>query len=545
MHECTNARMNRKIPLQQQDSSMDDAVAREWDAIVVGGGMGGAASAYKLAQKGFDVLLVEKGMQDPHRIPIPGRPPEDPMERLQNGLWPDQLEMTIDNRSMTTHPTLGCGIGGSTLLYAASLGRLEATDFEPRTVANGELRDWPFTYAELEPYYLETERLFEVSGTCDPLNRCSKYSLLDPPAMGNRDRHIFDSMRSAGLHPYRIHNAIRYTDNCDECAGRVCITDCKGDAKNRLAKPAMASGRVLGLYQTDAVSVEATANRATGLKVTCAGREAVLRGRAIVLCAGSLATPALLQRSVSETWRNGVGNHHDLVGRNLMFHASDFVAVWPRANARRSGPSRTIALRDFYQVDDQKLGEFQSMGLEAGYGEILTFLHQRFDQSPLHRLPILRELLRIPAFVGSKLFREASVFTTIVEDDPYLDNRVILAPGAPSGFKVEYQTPGELKDRVLLMRRMLKDRLKNLRLLVINQDVALNFGHACGTCRAGSDPATSVVDKDCRVHDISNLYVADGSFMPTSGGTNPSLTIAANALRVADAIAERLRGGEL
>ena len=98
----------------------------------------------------------------------------------------------------------------------------------------------------------------------------------------------------------------------------------------------------------------------------------------------------------------------------------------------------------------------------------------------------------------------------------------------------------ELEQRVKLMRQSIQNRLKALRIIFVNTGVTLNYGHACGTCVAGEDPANSVVDTDCRVHGVANLYVADASFMPTSGGTNPSLTVAANASRVADVIAGKL-----
>jgi choline dehydrogenase-like flavoprotein len=135
------------------------------------------------------------------------------------------------------------------------------------------------------------------------------------------------------------------------------------------------------------------------------------------------------------------------------------------------------------------------------------------------------------------------VFSSIVEDFPYLDNRVCLDDDSDSGMRFVYAVRGELRDRVTTLRRLIKDRLESHRVLVVNEDTTLNLGHPCGTLCSGDDPETSVLDADCRVHDVDNLYVTDGAFMPTSGGTNPSLTIAANALRVGGIIADRLRSG--
>jgi hypothetical protein len=222
-----------------------------------------------------------------------------------------------------------------------------------------------------------------------------------------------------------------------------------------------------------------------------------------------------------------------------MFHASDLIAVWPRKKLSRNGPRRSIALRDFYFVEGRKLGELQSMGLTAGYGDILTHLLLHFEQSRFRRIRPLRPLLRIPAFIGAKVLREATVFATIVEDFPYSDNRVLADAATEAGIRFEYVIRDELRSRVLEMRRRVREALGSHRVLQMTYDVSLNLGHPCGTCRMGLDPQSSVVDQDCRVHGIENLYIVDGSVMPTSGGTNPSLTIAANALRVADRIQAR------
>jgi choline dehydrogenase-like flavoprotein len=280
----------------------------------------------------------------------------------------------------------------------------------------------------------------------------------------------------------------------------------------------------------------------TGVVVKQNGDAYTLRSRVFVLAAGGYFTPVLLLRSESEFWPQGLANSSGLVGRNLMFHASDFIAFWPRRKCSRLGPNKTIALRDLYNVDGRKLGEFQSTGLTAGYPNVLYALRLLFDQSRLNRLTPLRQFLRVPAYVASRFFGLATVFATIVEDFPYAHNRVVVDESRPSGMRFEYSVSQEFRDRVLEMRRRLREQLSSLRSIPMNVGVALNYGHPCGTCKAGGDPVTSVVDKDCKAHDLDNLYVVDSSFMPTSGGTNPGLTIAANAMRVADAIDRKLGG---
>ena len=158
----------------------------------------------------------------------------------------------------------------------------------------------------------------------------------------------------------------------------------------------------------------------------------------------------------------------------------------------------------------------------------------------MRKLTPLRHFLRIPAYLASKLYGDATVFTTIVEDFPYENNRIVVDDSAPSGMRFEYHIRDEFRDRVVAMNKRIRKKLGALRSMPMNIGVSLNYGHPCGTCKAGNDPKNSVVDVNCKAHDLDNLYVVDSAFMPTSGGTNPSLTIAANALRVADVVSEKL-----
>lgn len=517
--------------------------AKRWDMIVVGAGMGGAALAHTLGERGFAVLVIEKGVETPLSDETNSAARStDSVYRAARGRWPTQIGLDLNDSSSLIWPALGSGLGGSTLLYGAALCRLEPSDFESRSLPEGGQIQWPFRYDDLRPHYARAEEVFRVSGTKDPLALHSDNLPFDPPAMGDRDRFFFHQMQAEGLHPYRLHNGIKYVRDCSECGGHYCTKDCKADARNCLILPAVNRQQIKVLTQTEVLEVITEGPVATGVTVRLGEDEFFLAGDSIAVAAGSLITPLLLRKSKSVAWPAGIGNKNDLVGRNLMFHASDFVALWPKKKIKRSGPSRTIALRDFYDSPHGKLGEFQSMGLSAGYPEILTYLHQMFDQSPFARLSPLKQLLRVPAFVGARLFSEASVFATIVEDNPYHHNRVIEGDEKQSGIKIQYTIAPEFKARVLAMRKLLKDSLQGIRVLVVNRDVTLNYGHPCGTCRAGDNPETSVLDANCKVYGMENLYVVDGSFMPTSGGTNPSLTIAANAFRVAEYIDHSRKG---
>jgi choline dehydrogenase-like flavoprotein len=265
------------------------------------------------------------------------------------------------------------------------------------------------------------------------------------------------------------------------------------------------------------------------------GRKLAFRARRFVLAAGALGSPSLLLNSASEAWPYGCANESGLVGRNLMFHLSEVIAIWPERAVDFEGFSRTISLRDLYYVNGRRFGLVQSLGFSASFGNILQALNERFERSALRRVPPLRQLNRIPAMAAVRAFGEARVFTGILEDLPYASNRVFLENGDMSSMRVTYDFSSELLERRALFRGAIKKSIKGLRSFFMNMEPELNFGHPCGTLRFG-DPGKSVLDASCRAHSVENLYAVDTSFMPTSTGVNPSLTTAANALRIADRI---------
>jgi choline dehydrogenase-like flavoprotein len=517
------------------------AQLQQWDVAIIGAGMGGGSAAYALARKGHRVLLIEKGLANFEGV-CEGVEveQEDPEERLANGRWPYRISAHVDGSLYDIWAPLGCGLGGSSLLYGAALQRLRREDLEPGGSPSGDAVAWPFRYDDLEPYYREAEKLFSVCGTPDPLEPEVDCDLAAPPAMCEADRHYFQEFKSAGFNPYRLHVAVKYVQGCEECGGHICKSACKRDSLNSCILPALKTGNLFVTERAEVTRIDADATRVTRVSVRQGGEEYAVEARVFVLAAGAYFTPVLLLRSESETWPQGLANSSGLVGRNLMFHASDFIAFWPKRECSRQGPNKTIAFRDLYNADGQKLGEFQSTGLTAGYGTVLYALRLLFDQSPLRKLTPLRHFLRIPAYLAARFFGVATIFATIVEDLPYEDNRVLVDDSRPSGMRFEYSVRPEFRSRVMEMRRRVREGLSSLRSMSMNIGLALNYGHPCGTCKAGDDPATSVVNGDCRAHDLENLYVVDSSFMPTSGGTNPGLTIAANALRVADGVDMKL-----
>jgi choline dehydrogenase-like flavoprotein len=246
------------------------------------------------------------------------------------------------------------------------------------------------------------------------------------------------------------------------------------------------------------------------------GRQVMIRGRVFVLGLNALLTPALLLRSANEAFPDGLGNSSGMVGRNLMWHVSDYLSV--RFKALR-GPlnellQHGISLNDFYVSDGVKLGN-----IHAHVGRVLNA-----DDA-------------VPTATDAA---GTAAFATIVEDFPYLDNRVTPMAGSDSGVLWEYHHRDELRSRSQMLISAFADALKSTCEVSAREPSGrLNPGHMCGTCRFGNNSRTSVLDRDNRLHDLDNAYVVDASFFPSSGGINPALTIMANSLRVSAAIARR------
>lgn len=531
------------MPMTRSDTpskkiSASAAANQDWDCLIIGAGMGGSAAAWSLSRQGYRVLVIEKGRSAFQAASSVAREMSDPATRLENGRWPTQISGRLDGADMNIWAPLGSGAGGSTTLYAAALHRLRPEDFAPQKTPDGKEISWPFSYEDIAPYYTQAEQLFGVHGTQDPLRPDPGAHLPEPPEMCARDAYFLKSFTEGGLHPYRLHSGIGYEPGCKECLGSYCPSGCKRDARNTLLDPALESGQVKLCAEAEVLRIEANANAAHTVIIQHEETECQISAPLIILAAGAYFSPALLLRSTNESWPDGLANQNDLVGRNLMFHASDPIAVWPRGQHSKKGPTKTLSIRDFYSYDGKKYGELQSAGQTANFGNVLYSLRLSFDQSPLRKLPLIRQLLRIPAWLASRVLGEATVFTTIVEDYAYHDNRVVLDPDGASGIRFHYTIRPELLERAHKLKTLLRARFKPLYSLPLSHRATLNYGHPCGTCKAGDDPETSVLDANCKAHMLDNLYVVDSSFMPTSGGTNPSLTIAANALRVADIVAK-------
>jgi choline dehydrogenase-like flavoprotein len=503
---------------------------QEWDVIVIGTGMGGATVGYALAEAGFSVLFLEKGGEVTHND---GWIEEtNPENRLAQGWWPQPMSQSRQSGKFDQfYAALGCGFGGSSIHYGAALERFERTDFDPLMTYDKTLVQWPVSFNEFLPYYEKAETLYRITYKNEN----------DAPSLNLWDQSFLHLMQKNGLKPDRLNIAINYDKNCEECIGKVCPRKCKADAKSACLDTALQHPKCHILDYCDVQTLEADQHKINHIVAVHKGETLKLRAKIVVLAAGAMHSPQLLLKSKNTFWPNGLANNSDQVGRNLMFHISDMYAVWSPTKLSRQGlQKKSISIRDFYNVEGRRLGYIQSLGLDAGNGHIAMFLKDTLRKFGIRNSLLLSIITKIPAYVTATVLGKASLFAVSIEDDPSVENRITLNENQPNGTSFSYKIPLDIQARADTLYKVFSKRIKPWRMLRIMPKIDINHGHSCGTCKFGDDPKNSVLNRDCKAHDIDNLYVVDASFMPRSGAANPSLTIAANALRVAEKITESL-----
>jgi choline dehydrogenase-like flavoprotein len=504
---------------------------REWDVVIVGTGVGGATVGWDLASRGLSVLFLEKGT----RITGSGEEQEltSPEARLARGWWPQPVSRQRGNGSCERFfAPLGCAFGGSSIYYAAALERMAASDFEALRTAEQPVPAWPVKFAEFERCYAAAETLYGLAPcSSDAVER----------RLSEWDRALMDTMRRNGLQPQHLQVAMRYDQECAECIGRLCPRACKADSRMACLEPALRAPQCAALDHCEVHSLEADATRVHTLRARHKERALEIRAKVFVLAAGALHSPQILLRSGNRYWPNGLANRSDQVGRNLMFHTADIYAVWSPVRRNRHGrQKKSISVRDFYQYQGQRMGYVQSLGVDAGRGAVAVYLKDLLRRHGLRNEFLLRALVKLPSHIAARFLGDAGLFAAMTEDDPHPGNRVVLDPDEPDGAKFIYTITDELRSRADGLRELFARHIRPWKLVRLSPELTMNYGHPCGTCRFGDDPAASVLDRYCRAHELENLYVLDASFMPRSGAVNPSLTIAANSLRVAPVIAGRL-----
>lgn len=515
-----------------------------YDVIIIGTGAGGGTLARKLAPSGKKILILERG-------DFVKREPDNWNSRAVNveGKY-NTKEVWYDSDGKPLHPHTNYNVGGNTKFYGAALFRMRKEDFGELKLYDGISPAWPISYDELEPFYAQAEELYHVHGTRGEDPTEPPHSSEFPyPAVSHEPRieHLAEDFAAMGVKPFHVPLGIQLKENdrkstcirCATCDGFPCLTNAKSDAHICGIEPALNFPNVTLLTNALVKKLDADdgGRRISAVQVERNGEIEAFSANLVVVSAGAINSAALLLRSANDRHPNGLANSSDQVGRNYMGHVNSVVL----AVSKCPNPTvfqKTLAVNDFYFGTEEFpypmghisfVGKLDGVTLSAGAPAIT------------------------PGFTLDLMAKHSLDFWLTTEDLPRSENRVTLNK---DGDIVLSYKPNNLE-----AHKRLQDQLKRLmnnqrkcdihggechqglfaRNLYLAEQIPLaGVAHQNGTLRFGNDPSTSVLDRNCKTHEIDNLYVVDGSFFPSSSAVNPALTIMANALRVGRHLLERM-----
>ena len=514
---------------------------KRFDVIIVGSGAGGGTLARQLAPSGKSILILERG---------------DWLKREAEN-W-DATAVFVQNRYISPEtwydrdgrpfqPQVHYFVGGATKMFGAALYRLRKEDFGELRHHDGISPAWPISYDELEPYYARAERMYHVHGLRgrDPTEPPASGPYPCPPVSNEpRIQQLSDNLTAAGYHPFPAPCAVMLDEQnmaystcirCQTCDGFPCLVHAKSDAETVAVRPALEFPNVTLLRNAKALKLQTNASGTAVTEVVAdvVGQREVFRGDIVVVSCGAANSAKLLLMSANDKHPRGLANGSDQVGRNYMFHNSQAVL----AVSLEPNPTifqKTIALNDFYFGMDgfeYPMGNIQMIGKSLG---------------PMYRGEKPIETALLPMGLLDNLARHAVDFWLTTEDLPDPENRVTV--NQDGDLTLSY-TPNNQ-----VARQKLYDKLKSMlgqlgmhphhlipRDIYMKTEIPLaGCAHQVGTCRFGADPKTSVLDVNCKAHELNNLYVVDTSFFVSIGAVNPSLTAIANSIRVSEHLLQRL-----
>jgi choline dehydrogenase-like flavoprotein len=513
-----------------------------FDVIVIGSGAGGGTLVRHLAPSGKRILLLERG----------DWLPREPQNWNVGDVFVDNRYISPDTwydaaTAKAFQPQVHYFVGGATKLYGAALYRLRAEDFGELRHHDGISPAWPIGYDEMEPYYTQAERLYQVHGARgeDPTEppASTPYPF---PAVSHEPRiqQLADDLAAAGLQPFHAPCGVMLNEGnmpysacvrCPTCDGFPCLVHAKSDAEVLAVRPALEHSNVELFTETKAVALRTNdaGTVVSEVEVERNGARETFAADVVVVSCGAANSAKLLLASASDRHPNGLANRSDQVGRNYTFHNSQAVL----ALSHEENPTvfqKTLGVNDFYFGSDDfdyPLGNIQMVGK---------------SQAQMYRGEKPLETKLAPTRALEDVARHAVDFWLSTEDLPQPENRVTL--DEDGNIRISYtQTNAESKKRLYHKLRSLLGEIgmhgNHLvpRHAYLKTDIPVaGVAHQAGTCRFGADPATSVLNANCRAHELDNLYVVDTSFFPSIGAVNPALTAMANALRVGDHLLERL-----
>ena len=495
-----------------------------FDLVIIGSGAGGGTVAQALAPSGAGILLLERG----------GFVPREPENWDPTAVWRDlryrTTEQWLDRDGRPFLPYTHYCVGGNTKFWGSVLYRLRTEDFEAVEHLDGVSPAWPIDYATLEPYYARAERLYQVHGAAgdDPTEPPRGPYPHPPIPHAPEIAATVERLREQGLHPSPLPLGLIDPGEpdgcilCNTCNSFPCQRHAKSEAEVCCVRPATGEENVTlwtGAFAKRLLT-DPSGRRVVAVEVERDGETLRVEAPLVVVACGAVNSAALLLRSAGDRHPDGLGNSSGLVGRRYMAHLATMMQGFHPLRINRAVFQKTVGINDFYFGGPHTrypLGQIQSQGRTHGV----------MGQTVVPWVPL---------WAYDAWMARGVDWLALSEDLPRPDNRVTV--GADGRIRLEYRPNNGRAHRRLVreMRRIL--RRLGYWVIMTHSHRAKNTTHQCGTLCFGTDPRTSVLDAYCRSHDVENLFVVDASFFPSSAAVNPGLTIAAQALRVADHIAQ-------
>jgi len=541
------------------------------NAVVIGAGAAGGIVAKELSVAGLSVVLLERG---PWYTANDCRKDDLRNQRttvLGNAFGPEDdgnPRIAVDSTGNTRiwlpseggYQNNAACVGGGTLSYGAQAWRYLPQDFRMRSTygapAGSSLEDWPITYDDLEPYYEKAEYEIGVSGDYSgtPFHAPRRRPLPMPPLPPNREFHILEpAARRLGLHPFHIpmaRNSVPYNGRgpcmrCRWCVGFACEVDAKNGSQNTVIPTALASGNCE--LRTGCMAREILTDdrgRARGVEYFDARGHLVEQPcDLVVVSACAIESARLLLNSKSRLYPSGIGNRYDMVGRNLQgHHYTGAVGFFDYDTYDDVGPGASIAITDY---------NHGTPGLCGG-----GMLANEFTRLPIHMIDRLPE--STPRWgLGHKQAMRATYKRNIqvfgpTQQIPTVNARVTLDPAVRDKWGIPVaRISGNVHPHTFEIGEIqaqraeawLKEAGAASTIRLSSRPTGVSAGqHQAGTCRMGNDPQDSVVDRDCRIHDVDNIFVIDGSVHVNNGGFNPVLTIMAIAYMASASLVRNWKG---
>lgn len=518
-----------------------------YDFIIIGSGAGGGTLTWKLAPSGKRILLIERG-------PYVPREKDNWNSKAVNAEGKYNTKETwLCEDGKPLHPHTNYYVGGNTKFYGSALFRLRKEDFGVIKHHGGESPAWPITYDELEPYYAAAEKLFHVHGVEgeDPTepHRSSPYPY-PPISHEPRIQQLHDDFAAFGLKPFHTPLGVKLDEanmhkseciRCNTCDGFPCLINAKADAQVCCVDPTLEQHSNVTLLTETLVTrleTDASGRQITGVHVERNGATEIFTANIVVVSAGAINSAALLLRSANDKHPNGLANGSDVVGRHYMGHINSVLM----AISKCPNPTvfqKTLSVNDFYLASKE---------WEFPMGHI-SFVGKLDGDTLKAGAPAIA-----PTWTLDLMGKHSLDFWLTSEDLPDPNNRVTIDK---SGKIVLTYKPNNEEGHQRLTKKL--EQLMQAqthcgihghecheglfaRNLFLGQRIPLaGVAHQNGTIKFGDDPKTSALDRNCKAHEVDNLYVVDASFFCSSGAVNPGLTVIANALRVGDHLLERVK----